>query len=521
MSNLLEKAVNHSIWTSIGSIGTAIIGFFFAGVTIRWLGEAEAGFVIAVSTLVGVNATFSNLGLGAAATRLISKSHHDNDWQTLKIVSGICLIASLAFGGLGFCFFYLGTPLIIQWSQYEGNPEIGRWYCFLSGIGFFLSQISGYLNNLLFSLQRFDWQTKIKIGFGLANGICGITLLKAFPSILTVGIVMTSLSAIQVLFTSYVVIQVIGFFPLPRWNLKIFRDLWDFGRWVYLTQITSSLMIGLDKIFLTSLFGSASLPFYTLPQNIYINIHQILVSQANYLFPMLSSLGEDINLFAERIENRLRWFIGIISSVIFSSLIILSPGLLSVIVDSQFSEKASFQLLIFSLVGYIHSQAIIPFFFGLSKGDAKGNWLFHLISGFSMVLFLVILSSILGFKYSVIGNLGIIIGVLYLSKREKREMRLENFIIWFFKPLFSSLLIIFLSLLIYFFVYSNSLIYITNIMIFGLFLIGVCLLIPYIECRYLGGNDRIETLGRATAIILRKIGIPENFVVFLFRTVKK
>jgi len=48
LSDLLAKAVNNSKWTAIGSLITAILGFLFAGLTIRWLGEAEAGFAIAI-----------------------------------------------------------------------------------------------------------------------------------------------------------------------------------------------------------------------------------------------------------------------------------------------------------------------------------------------------------------------------------------------------------------------------------------------------------------------------------------
>lgn len=79
MSDLLAKAVNNSKWTAIGSLMTAILGFLFAGLTIRWLGEAEAGFAIAIATIVGINNTFSGLGLGAAATRLISRAYEENN----------------------------------------------------------------------------------------------------------------------------------------------------------------------------------------------------------------------------------------------------------------------------------------------------------------------------------------------------------------------------------------------------------------------------------------------------------
>ncbi|MFO0291311.1 MAG: oligosaccharide flippase family protein, partial [bacterium] len=109
MSNLLAKAINNSTWTAIGSVMTAILGFLFAGLTIRWLGEAEAGFAIAIATIVGINNTFSGLGLGAAATRLISRAHEEKNYQEIQKIAGVCFTTSLAFGLFGFGIFAFGS----------------------------------------------------------------------------------------------------------------------------------------------------------------------------------------------------------------------------------------------------------------------------------------------------------------------------------------------------------------------------------------------------------------------------
>lgn len=506
-SSLLAKAVNNSFWTGIGSIGTAILGFLFAGVTIRWLGEAEAGFVIAVSTIIGINSSFSDLGLGAAATRLISKAHAENDSETIKQVAGICLSTSLCFGVFGLGIFSLGAPFIIEWTKYSGNPETGQWYCVLSGVVFLFIQIFSYLNNLLISLQRFDWETKLNLAFSLANGICGITLLKAFPSILTVGIVLVSLYTLRLLFTGFGVIRVIGFLPMPYWNKNIFLELWSFGKWVYMTQITVPLLQGIDRILIVSFFGSASLPFYAFAQNIYKIVHQTLVSQASYLFPMLSAQGNQLEEVAERTEERLRWFIGLMSSFIFSGLILVGPALLTIMVNAKFAKEASFQLFIFCWVGYIHAQAIVTFFFGLSKGDAKGNWIFHAIAGFAILPFMILFSITLGFRYAVLGNLAILLGVLYLCRRDKNKMPWQLFTIWFFKPLYASLILMCVSCLLHFVLTAEKANDIAQFVALGVFYILTGLSIPRIERTYLGGKHRIETLGRALEIVFAKLGL--------------
>ncbi|MFM7712524.1 MAG: oligosaccharide flippase family protein, partial [Microcystis sp.] len=160
------------------------------------------------------------------------------------------------------------------------------------------------------------------------------------------------------------VTKILGFLTRPSWHQAMFIELWSFGKWVYMTQIQIIFFDGVDKIFLTSVFGSSSLPFYTFAQRIYKTVHQMLAGQSSYLFPMLSAQGDKLEVVAEQIEDRLRWFIGLIAGFVYSGLIIAGPVLLTIMVNAEFSSKASFQLFIFCWVGYIHGNAIVPFFFG-------------------------------------------------------------------------------------------------------------------------------------------------------------
>ena len=511
MSDLLAKAVNNSKWTAIGSLMTAILGFLFAGLTIRWLGEAEAGFAIAIATIVGINNTFSGLGLGAAATRLISRAYEENNYQEIQKIAGVCFITSLAFGLFGFGIFAFGSAWIVQWSKYEGNADIGRWYCILLGLAFLLRQITGYFNIFLTSLQRFDWQTKLNTTFLLVNGILGITLLKAFPNILTLVIIQLALSCLNCLCTGFIVFKILGFLTRPSWHQAMFIELWSFGKWVYLTQL-AGILWGLDKIFLTSVFGSSSLPFYTFAQNIYLQVHAILNGQSSYLFPMLSAQGDKLEVVAEQIEERLRWFIGLIAGFVYSGLIIAGPALLTIMVSAEFSSKASFQLFIFCWVGYIHGNAIVPFFFGLSKGDAKGNWIFHMIIGLGYLPFFAIFALVFGFQYAVLGQLMTFVGTIYLSRRLKPKIDWMTFCRWLIKPLYSSLLLMVVSccfhaILIY--VKANTEIQIATMIIFYIVAIFS---IPRIEASYFGGIYRLKTLVKAVSLVFAKLSIPEKLV---------
>lgn len=510
MSNLLSKAVNNSTWTAIGSLLTAVLSFLFAGLTIRWLGEAEAGFAIAVGTIVGINSSFSGLGLGTAATRLISSAYEKKDTQSIQKNAGVCLSTALIFGLLGFCLFAFGSSWIVQWSQYKGDILTGKLYCVMLGLVFLFQQIMNYFDIFLTSLQRYDWQTKLNTTFLLANGILGITLLKAFPNILTLGIIQLVLSCLNCLLMGFVVFKLLGFATYPQWNYSIFQELWSFGKWIYLTQMAGILSSGMDKIFLTFIFGSSLLPFYTFCQRIYLTIHTMLVGQSSFLFPMLSAEGNKLEIVAEKLEDRLRWFVALLASLIYSGLIIAGPALLTIIINTEFSKQASFQLFTFCWVGYIHANAIVPFFLGLSKGDAKGNWVFHMIVGFGYIPFIVIFALFFGFKYAVLGQLMMLVGTIYLSRRLKSNINWRSFSKWFVSPLYSSFVIMSLACflkIVLSLLKTNILIQISTLI---LFYIVLFLSVFRIEIAFFNGLDRVKTISRAISLTLTKLGISDR-----------
>lgn len=505
MSDLLAKAVNNSKWTAIGSLMTAILGFLFAGLTIRWLGEAEAGFAIAIATIVGINNTFSGLGLGEAATRLISRAHEEKNYQEIQKIAGVCFTTSLAFGLFGFCIFAFGSAWIVQWSKYEGNADIARWYCILLGLAFLLQQITGYFNIFLTSLQRFDWQTKLSTTFMLANGIFGITFLKAFPNILTLGIISLTLSLLNCLCTWFIVTKILGFLTPHSWHQAMFIELWSFGKWVYMTQIQIIFFDGVDKIFLTSVFGSSSLPFYTFAQRIYKTVHQMLAGQSSYLFPMLSAQGDKLEVVAEQIEDRLRWFIGLIAGFVYSGLIIAGPALLTIMVNAEFSSKASFQLFIFCWVGYIHAQAIVTYFLNLSKGNAKQNWVYVIITSLGYFPFFVFLSLSFGFKYAVIGQLMMILGVIYLLRHAHNNMKWLTFSKWTIKPLISSIILMIVATFIHLVTNSIKATLITQFTSLMIFYFSGILFVYYLENKCFGSTGRTKTLNRAMLLFCGKL----------------
>lgn len=104
MSAFFDKVVKNSIWTGIGSAGSAVLNLLFAGLTVRWLGIGDAGFVLAVTALTAMTAGIAGLGFGVAAIRYLSEAQAKKDERAVREVIGTCVTVSSSLAGSSWLF---------------------------------------------------------------------------------------------------------------------------------------------------------------------------------------------------------------------------------------------------------------------------------------------------------------------------------------------------------------------------------------------------------------------------------
>jgi len=507
MKSFLSQTVRNSVWTGLSTMGSSLFSFLLLGLAIRWLGNVEAGFAIAVTGLVGMNSTVGGLGLGPAATRLLSQAYAVDDQRGIRSIVGVCLLVSLVFGLLGFGLFALGGSWIIRWSKYPDASGLGHLYCLTAGASFLFGQLCAFFTMLLESFQRFDLKAKVVAVFGLVGGGLSLVVLSLRPNILTFGISQASLLALQSLCLGVILARLLGFSLIPWWDKTCFLRLWSFGKWVYLSQISGLLFTGLDRFCLVSLFGSAPMLFYQYGQRVFLVIHGVLCSQASFLIPMLSTQATGSRDVTTRIEDRLRWFIGLGAAAVYAGILIAGDAGMKQLVGPVNAAKASFQLSVFCWVGYFHANSIVPFFFAFSRGDSRGNWLYQTISGLLILPSLILCGIWFGFEYAVLGGLAAIFGVLYLCWREKPELPPGRFFIWFVSPLTASAAIMVLATAIHVLLKAQraSMLMVTATLL--LYYLAVMMILPRIESRSPSGRNRVTTLARALDMVLGKLGL--------------
>jgi O-antigen/teichoic acid export membrane protein len=122
-----------------------------------------------------------------------------------------------------------------------------------------------------------------------------------------------------------------------------------------------------------------------MPQRMFAQIHATLCSYFQFLFPMLASLGDGAAKAAERLDDRLRWFVAIMSGFAYTGLALAGPLLLTHLVSPEFAERASVPLFLACLQGFIHAQMIVPYFSSWAAGQGRPNAMMSLLHGLLVI----------------------------------------------------------------------------------------------------------------------------------------
>ena len=515
MSAFLHKVVKNSIWTGIGAAGSAVLNILFAGLTVRWLGVSDAGFVLAITALTAMTAGIAGLGFGAAGIRFLSEAQANEDHKAIRRIIGTLVTVSVSFGAIVLSVLLLAAPQLIAWTKYQGDPHMARAFCALVGLTVTMKQLSGCMITVLEAYQRFDFLTKRNLSFDLASGVLGIFVLRAYPTIITSGLITAGLAVINFVVLAQMAMKLTGFLPAPGWHRATFSGLWRLGRWSYLTSLGTMLLGQTDRVLITSMFGASVLPFYTMGKRGFEIGHQILAGQAGYLFPMLCAEGESKAALMERIEPKIRWFISVVSIWIYSVMILLGPAALDLIVGRSFGTHITLYIFIFSLVGILQAQSIVPWNFAYATDRVRLATFYQLFSIVGILPPMYLLGHYFGFSGAVWGQLGLITAVIFFYGAFWKDVKLSTLPWRILSPMLTPLFFYILAVVIW--LYTKSGVGIVERLAIGiLYSLLFFPIVVRIEKLLFPSSDAPATLRRAAERVTRKMPFPVPAMTMIF-----
>lgn len=414
--SFLARAVRNFLFSSIGTVGTFVIAFLFAGLTIRYLGEARAGYFMAIAALTGLNAFLGDFGLGTPAVRRVATLNAQRDFSTARKVVGSVMTASFFSALLIALPVMLLFPIIFEWAKLDTMYRADAFWAtiFLMG-GFVLTQVSNPWRATFNALERYGLISGLDTVFGMLTGLLGIAILMILPTMAALAAVRFGVILCRFLVSAYYVRKLIHGPSWPTWAWGEIRPMLGFGGWVYLGAIGRTLLQRIDRLVLITFLGSSALPFYEVPQRIYGQVHGALARQSQFLFPMLASYGEAIAVQARRLDDRLRWFIALASGAAYTVIALIGPDLLGMIVGHDFGLKVKLPVYLMCVQGFFQAQDIVPYYESHAAGFGKPNSVVELTQGVLVVLTAFLLIPQMGYLGASVAQLWIVLMVVLHS----------------------------------------------------------------------------------------------------------
>jgi O-antigen/teichoic acid export membrane protein len=361
VSKFLRKAFSNSIWTSLGSIVNAVLSLFLAGLTIRWLGLDEAGFVLFFQAIVGANRSVFSLGLSGGALRYVSEAYAQEERTRLRRL--IDTVVSFNLGAMLLLILILWQ--LIGWfldlTSYAGDYDAALTYGHLALFALLFTSLTGSFVSCLEGAQHFRFVSIFQIGMRFLLNTAKVLILSMSPSLYALGLIEVLAALIGVLVVGGQMMRVFRFRPRLVPNREIFSELWRFSRWSYLQSLSHMVVGNLDRVVVGAFFTAQAVPYYSMAKRGYLIGHEVLAGFAKFFFPMLSSQGDDKEAIIERIEPRVRWILTGLGMTLYGGMILVGPTLVNWLVRPGFGTEIAPLILIFGCVGMISIQTIMPY----------------------------------------------------------------------------------------------------------------------------------------------------------------
>jgi len=367
-----QRIAANVIFSGGGRAWSAVLLFITIPVVVHGIGTSAYGIYTIVAVVLGYVA-FLDFGLTAAVVRSVSRHRVAGDTVGLESAVGTALTLLIGLGLLGGVAIALLSPVIIS-SILHVPPDLREDATFalrVAGLGFGCNMVLVVFAGVVQGLQRLDIFASRSV------------IISTLTSMVQIGAVSLG-GGLRWLVISTIVVSIFGFGIFlgaarrllpgtslrPRFDRTAVRELWGFGLFRFVNQLSGQVTTQFDPIVIGIFQPIAAVGMYSVPLAVTQKFHLAEDSVASAYFPAA------VELHAHHDTERLhRLYVATFKLVLvgMAFLIVVSAGysteILTAWVGQSIAQQAS---LIFAVLacGYGLSAVIgIP----AQTADATGN----------------------------------------------------------------------------------------------------------------------------------------------------
>lgn len=396
---MLKRLVKTFSWSALGGALRVILGFAYAGLTVRWIGNLNAGVIWTLGGLHTVASALIGGGMIMAATREVSRK---TDAAAPIINSVFAQFAILSLVVL------LVSPAVL-WaspSLLTGREAVA--IMVFASVGFTVNRLYTVFISFLRAYQRYDLVTKINTLYDAGMLAMTAAAMQVRRDAVWFAAIFALVNVLLFVVVYFALARCMGGFPRPRLSLALLRPMWTFGRWVYVTNVFGSLNAGLDRTIVSGIFGPALLPFYSLPKKFYETFHTLLSQQT---LNLLTLTAADDATDAEKAHKRkvlLVWFFGVVASWAYGVIVGIGPGVVALLTGAPADLRVWLAVAAFSTVGWFQAIMVPVYHLSYAEGRSALLCIVSIVTGGLAITMLTVLGRSIGFSATFFAEFGTI-----------------------------------------------------------------------------------------------------------------
>jgi O-antigen/teichoic acid export membrane protein len=338
--------LNNIAWSLSGLIIPLIMAFLFIPALLNNIGTERFGLLSLAWGLLNYASIF-DLGIGRAATQLISKKIGEkNHGDILKIAStsikfsifsgiiGFIILASLALAGI--------SNFIKQSSNLENELTIS---VFILSLIIPIQAVSATYRGINEALEQFKGISIIRIILGIIN-FAGPYTISFYTNNLGALVATLLFSRLMALYfyqiTAKNAIKNITTKTLKKNNQdkEIRSHLLSYGGWITVSSIISPLLVQADRFIIAGVLSASAVTIYTIPYELVVQSLVLVGAFSSVFFPSITKLMHENS---EKWEEKFSQWLIIITILMIITTTLLGlflPFILSVWIGKNMHEES-------------------------------------------------------------------------------------------------------------------------------------------------------------------------------------
>lgn len=351
--SLKQRTIMGMIWSFIQKFGTTVISFIANLFLARLLSPADFGIIGMLMVFIALSISFVDGGFGSA---LIQKKNPTNtDYSTIfywNILLSVLLYLLLFFLSPAIANFYK-MPMLDKLLKVLGIILP------INSFNLIQSNILRKALNFRVLAMRDLIATTIGVIVGIIMALKGFGVWSLVANTLITGIVKSIL-----LWTKC------EWRPLFIFSWASFKSLFKFGSFIFLSNITETIFINIQKLIIGKVFSAANLGYYTQAaklENIPVSTLSTTINQVTY--PIFSTLQDDLYTLKVTVKKNIKAVIFIAFPLMAMLFVIAKPLILLLYTDKWTNSIVIFQVL--CVAGMMHTLNTINTNIVVSVGHSK------------------------------------------------------------------------------------------------------------------------------------------------------